>query len=470
VPNVPIPLVGPTYTSRSLNVAAQVTKNFYIEVNQGSPDNQNITAFQPFPGLKPWATTSAGIDRGLGVYDDELYKITGQSLYHVDSLGAETLIDTINGYGRCNLTEDNFNLIIATGTTKPYSYDGAVVTLGTDVDLHTSNSVTYIKNRVVYDGIDGDVIFADLGTPLSVDSANITSADNKPDSSLAVYAFKDQLFVFSDLSITPYYNSGNDNPPYDIIQNAVQEIGLGAVHSISSNNNFMYFLGSDRQPYRMTGLQPQPIGNASIGRAIEGYETTDNAIGHCFTFDSQNFYLLSFPSHATWLFSEGAGWTNLTYGEDSPHLIGDYAYCYGKHLVSDRRNGNIYELDFDTYADNGETIFRQRDTAKISGKSFGMPGKEIFMERLEIVVERGVGLISGQGSDPQMMMQYSDDGGNTWSSERWASLGVMGEYSPMAPLVWDDLGSFYERMFRFKVSDPVKVVLISASADIEVGV
>jgi hypothetical protein len=326
--------------------------------------------------------------------------------------------------------------------------------------------VTYIKSRVVYDGAGGGVIFADLTTPLSVNSANIIVEDGNTQ---AVYAFKDQLFVFTDRSIVPYYNSGVGNPPYDVIQNAVQEIGLGAVHSVSSNNNFMYFLGSDLKPYRMAGLQPQNIGNPAIGQAIDSYATTDNAIGHCFTLNNQNFYLLSFPSHETWLFSEGAGWTNLTYGDDMPHLIGDYAYCYGKHLVSDRRNGDIYELDFDTYTDNGTTIFRQRDTAKISGKSFGAPGKEIFMERLEIVIETGVGTMTGQGSDPQITMEYSDDGGRSWSSQRWASMGELGDYASMKPIVWNDLGSFYERMFRFKVTDPVKCVLISASADIEVG-
>lgn len=474
MPNVAIALVGPTYTSRSLNVASQVTSNFYIEINQAAPDNQAIAAFQPFPGLTSWATTT-GQDRGLGVYKNELYKVGGNTLYKIGADAIVTTIGTIAGGGRCVLTEDNNNLIITTGSTKPYSYNGTTLTIGTDVDLHTSNTVTYIKNRVVYDGNEGDICFADLGTPLSVNSANVTSADNKPDDTIAVYAFKDQLFAYGDNSIVPYYNSGSGNPPFDVIQNSVQEIGLHAVHSLSNNNNAMFFLGSDKQPYALTGLQPQSIGNPAIGQAIDQYANTTDAIGECFSFNNQNFYLLSFPQHETWLFTEGAGWTNLSYrntstGDAEAHLISSYAKCYGKNLVSDRRNGNVYELDFNAFTDNGDTIIRQRDTAKISGKSFGFPGKEIFMERLEIVVERGVGLITGQGSDPKIMMQYSDDGGNTWSSERWASMGAMGDYSPMKPIVWDDLGSFYERMFRFKVSDPVKVVFISANADIEIGV
>ena len=35
---------------------------------------------------------------------------------------------------------------------------------------------------------------------------------------------------------------------------------------------------------------------------------------------------------------------------------------------------------------------------------------------------------------------------------------------------WFQLGSFYNRIFRFKVSDPVNVSLFEAVADMEVGI
>jgi Neuraminidase (sialidase) len=150
--------------------------------------------------------------------------------------------------------------------------------------------------------------------------------------------------------------------------------------------------------------------------------------------------------------------------------MSSYAHIYSKRLVADRRNGNIYELDFDTFDDNGDTIIRQRDTVKISGKELGFPGKEIFMDRLELVIETGTGIITGQGSDPRIMMSYSDDGGRTWSPEQWGYIGKMGDFTYSQNPYWTDLGSFHERQFRFKVSDPVKVTLISANADISVGV
>jgi hypothetical protein len=439
----------------------------YLEADQNS---ENKFSLLPFPGLKSFGSAGSLLPRGLGVFNNVLYAVNGTTLYSVNSSGVAASLGTIGGSNRCVLEEAISDLVIATGTTKPYAYDGVTLTLGTDVDLPNASTVTYIKNRVVYDGANADVVFADLGSPLVVDSSNVTSDDTKPDNNLAVYAYKDQLFSLNERSFTPYYNSGTGNPPYSVIQNSVQEIGIGAVHSLASNYRSFYFLGNDLNVYRVGGLQPEPIGNPSIVNAIRGYTDTSTAYGTAFSLNGQNFYMLTFPNEATWLYAEGIGWTSLAYGvEAAPHLIYDYAYVYNKHIVQDRRNGNLYELDFETYDDNGDSIDRQRDTIKISGKELGFPGKEIFMESLELVVEPGVGLATGQGTDPKVMMTYSDDGGRTWSPEQWVSFGTMGSFTYHQNPRWYDLGSFYERQFRFRVSDPVKFVIISANADIEVG-
>ena len=128
---IPIPLVGPTYTNRSLPVSAQVTRNFYVEVN---PQSAEIVSFQPFPGLKPFST-GVGANRGTGVLNDVLYTVSGNTLFSVDSLGAQTSIGTIEGTGRCGIDDDGTNLIIATGVGKPYQYNGSVLSQGTDADL-----------------------------------------------------------------------------------------------------------------------------------------------------------------------------------------------------------------------------------------------------------------------------------------------------------------------------------------------
>lgn len=463
MPNFPLPIIGPTYVNRSLPVSAQSTRNFYIEVN---PSGNEILSFQPFPGLKPLLIAD-GEDRGLGRLKNVLYKVSGNTLYKVDSNFNQTEIGTIEGVDRCSLDTDNNNLVITTGVGKPYSFNGATLTQGTDVDLPNASTVTFINRRMVYDGRGGDVVFADLGSPLDVNSLNVANAEADPDDTIAVIAHNAQVYVFGDESTNPYYNSGVGNPPYQVIQNANINLGLDAIHSIAKNKNFVYFLSNELTPYRIEGLAYRSIGSPAIGQAIRKYSKTSDAYGVTFNFDSMNFYLLSFrEANETWLFNEESlAWVNLAHGTNGDqHLISDYQFIYGKHVVSDRRNGNLYELDFDTFTDNGNVIQRRRDTLSINSNTFGVPGRDVFMDRLELIIDPGQSLVTEKAN---IIMQYSDDNGKSWSAERWQDVGEQGDYT--YKLWWFGLGTFRNRMFRFTMTDPINWVIISANADVELG-
>ena len=78
--------------------------------------------------------------------------------------------------------------------------------------------------------------------------------------------------------------------------------------------------------------------------------------------------------------------------------------------------------------------------------------------------ETGVGLNSGQGSDPQIMMMYSDDGGRTYSNELWRSLGLIGEYKTRA--IWRRLGQFRQRQIKLTISDPVRKLVMGYYTDV----
>lgn len=89
-------------------------------------------------------------------------------------------------------------------------------------------------------------------------------------------------------------------------------------------------------------------------------------------------------------------------------------------------------------------------------RQFTIPSVEnywIFCQKIELEFQRGVGLVTGQGSDPQIMFQLSRDGGKTWGSEIWRSAGPLGEYQKRA--IWRKLGRARNPVGRFIVSDPV---------------
>ena len=75
-------------------------------------------------------------------------------------------------------------------------------------------------------------------------------------------------------------------------------------------------------------------------------------------------------------------------------------------------------------------------------------------------METGVGLQSGQGIDPQIMMQYSDDGGRTWSSELWRDIGAVGKYKTRVK--WNKLGVARDRVYMVEMTDPVFIQINEA--------
>ena len=66
------------------------------------------------------------------------------------------------------------------------------------------------------------------------------------------------------------------------------------------------------------------------------------------------------------------------------------------------------------------------------------------------------------------MIQYSKDGGHSWSEEMWVSLGKIGEKKRRAIL--RRLGKFRDLVMRVKITDPVRRVLIGADLKVEEGV
>jgi hypothetical protein len=71
------------------------------------------------------------------------------------------------------------------------------------------------------------------------------------------------------------------------------------------------------------------------------------------------------------------------------------------------------------------------------------------------------------GTNPQVGLSYSDDGGHTFCPERLVPLGGIG--SRLARAIWRRLGMSRDRVFRVTCSDPVKFAPIGAEIDAKVG-
>lgn len=81
----------------------------------------------------------------------------------------------------------------------------------------------------------------------------------------------------------------------------------------------------------------------------------------------------------------------------------------------------------------------------------------------EVVYKDGTWHLDMDGVNPRIMMQWSDDGGYTWSNEYWVSVGRQGQYRALVNFC--RLGMSRDRVFRMTVTDPVKWVFTGATID-----
>ena len=70
---------------------------------------------------------------------------------------------------------------------------------------------------------------------------------------------------------------------------------------------------------------------------------------------------------------------------------------------------------------------------------------------------------------PYVMISRSDDGGATWTHEEWFPL-VDCSKNYLNRIILRRQGSAYNRVYRIKCSENISFTLVSAHADISVGV
>jgi hypothetical protein len=360
---IPVDVVGQSYQHRSRSLSSQVTMNLIPEF---TPSGRAQKALTCWPGDKSFSSDNSGIDRGLHVFSDQLYKVTGDTLYRIESSGVQTSIGTILGSNPCVFADDGNSMRIATGS-RDYIYDGSTLAEITDPDLTPGNSVAYLNQQIINDSSGGQFQVSNVGDPDNIDALNVATAESAPDDTVRAFTFNERLYLFGDRNNTEtWYNSGTGNPPFDRIQGGTMNIAIGAVYSVAASTEFMYFFGFDKSVYRVSAYQAQKITPNAISNTFENFATSSDARGYTLAFEGQYFYVLNFPTEGqTWCYSEaGNAWFQLSTGADQSNYIGtSYAFCYGKHLIANA--GDVRELDLDTYTSNGLPMIRERVSAPI---------------------------------------------------------------------------------------------------------
>jgi hypothetical protein len=465
------PILGSAYVARSVNAADARMVNLFPEI---IPEGGKEPAFlNRAPGLKLKVSVGLGPIRGMWEFNGNLYVVSRDKLYKVDPSYTVTTLGTVAGTsGPVSMADNGIQLFVAcNGPSFIYNSQTNVFQQITDGDFAGAVTVAYLDGYFVFNEPNSQKIWVTaLLEGTSVDPLDFASAEGSPDGVVGVIADHREIWVFGTNSVEVWYNSGNADFPLSRIQGAFNELGCAAPYSIAKMDNGLFWLGKDARGqgivYRANGYTGQRISTHAVEWQIQQYANMSDAIGYTYQQDGHSFYVLIFPqADTTWVYDvatqawhERAGFAN---GAFTRHRSNCQAFFQGDVLVGDYQNANVYSFDLEDYSDNGSIQKWLRSWRALPTGQNNL--KRSAQHSLQLDCETGVGLNLGQGSDPQVMLRWSDDGGHTWSNEHWTNIGKIGEYGKRA--FWRRLGmtmKIRDRVYEVSGTDPVKIAIVGA--------
>jgi hypothetical protein len=452
---VPIQFAKQAYQARSPNISNERLLNLYLEVN---PENsKSLVTLYGTPALKQWSTIGNGPIRGMIQLNSRLMVVSGDKLYAVEYDGTSVEVGLIGGSGNVHITENGTHVGIAT--------NGPAYAANKDeiIELTESyfNGATYQDGYGIFTQAGDQKFYITANDDMtSIDALDYSTADVLADDVVGCVSDHQELAIFKKHSIEFWYNTGDSSFPFSRSSSGFMEKGCIASGSIAKAERCLFWLGDDLSVYTAAGYQAREISTPAIYKLINEVSSPEGAWAFTYKQEGHLFYVLNF-SDLTLCYDLKTG---LWHERKSEGLNRWRANCYsnawGSNLVGDYSDGRIYTLDLDTYDDDGDIITRQA----ISPPLHGSGGRLAFHE-LYIDMEGGGAPLTGQGSDPKAMLDWSDDGGHTWSNEIQSQMGKRGEYRHR--LFWTRLGMAEQRCFRLTITDPVKVAIASAYARAE---
>jgi len=463
---VPFQFIGGTYQSRSRPYSSQHTVNMYVQVNEKGKDPISMHSF---PGQKLFGTGPDGVDRNQHRMAEVEFRVIGNNLYRVDFAGNHTQLGEVSGSGRCIFADDGENLVIVSNKVFVYSSFTNTFSENTNVNLTGTIAVTILNNQFIYTTAKFSFVSAP-GDPFDVSGLDGIGAESSPDNLVRDYAFNQTLYRFGVRTTEPWYNSGVGSPPIDRIEGQEFSVGLGAIHSLTNTDNALYWLGDDKAIYRVAGGVEQRISDDGISNAIENMGIISDAFGYALTLQGMDFYVITFPSgNKTFMLNERLGingWTELSSGTNGDAYSGtSLLQVYGRNIVATR--GKLFELSLNEYTENSDVMLRSRTGLPITRKNIpsGIKGRRIKISSIEFIMEQGIGLITGQGEDPRMLLELSIDGGRSFAHSQWVRLGRLGENT--LEVVADVIIGADEIIPRITISDAVPVSFSATQVDIK---
>jgi hypothetical protein len=437
------------YQHESLPLSSQNMRNCYLE--PAPPAAKTAAAVVCAFGVKTHVTVGAGPLRGVLFVNQTAYVVSGTDLYSIKNGVVSTSLGSVPGSGRVIMASDGSHVVIAVnGPT--YVYDGATVTQITDENFPGYVWMTYLDGYFI--GGPGDGKFYINHTafdPTGWNALDFATTESGPDDIVGSVVDHREAFFGGRQKFEVWYNSGDADFPLSRTASGYMEIGLVSKFGITKADNSVFFAASDGTLRRVNGYTPARISTTAIEQAIAKYASQD-CIAFSWIENGHTMVAFSYVE-STFVYDVSTQlWhERQSYGRKN-WVVGHVARGENVTLAADSRSNRIGILSAD--------VFTEWDQPMVSSV-VSPTTPDVPHSSLELEFESGVGT-TGQGADPQVMLQFSEDGGRTWSNEIRRPLGQRGDFKRKS--LFNRLGKprLGNRVYRASISDPVRRTLIQA--------
>jgi hypothetical protein len=501
--------IGGSYRDNNPRYSCEQTINYYLQADEvGSGKEKQVTELLQRPGLTLLQNIAPGPIRPGGMYllstnagvivvsGNQVYFLTGGMATPINIAGS---LGTSAGY--VSISDNGGYVFIADGTTTYYTFAIGDTTLQslTNAGYPGGTQITYQDGFFLGCQPNSPNIFSTANTapegggagggPIAWPSpglgSNIAVKQGYADLVTALISNGRELFIWG----TQTGEVWDDSLESSVFTFAREDgknsqVGCLSPASLVQLAGTMFWLGSNPQGgpvvYSMNGYTPQRISTHAVELSLAQSGDLTDTIGMGMLYEGHYFYILQAPGlNTTWVFDlqavtelspQNGIWvewqtqqTNNTQGQWLPVA---HAVLNNVHLFGDT-SGNIYSFDATNATDNGMTMLRRRRSPHISNNL-----NPIFYGLLQADFLMGQGLVNNgtntsNNVNPQAILRCSDDGGQTYGTPIYTTLGAIGAYKARAR--WSQLGWAYDRVFEISVTDNVIAHLVVVAGDFEEG-
>lgn len=483
--------IGGAYQAASITQDDQELINWYPEVDPtkaaednpttpGTETGRGVIALYPTPGLDVLIESFPAREvRGFHVLPGgaTLLAVVGGSLYSITTRYVATLVGALSSsVGRVYITDNGVAAYITDGNNR-YSY-----IWGTSTFAVVSDGA--FNGADVCDEVDNFIIYNRPGTnqwgctnvgAVTSGGTNLGAKLGYSDNIVSIIADHRQVLILGEVYSERWVNVGSFPFPFAIIPGSSIQHGLQAANSVARLGEGIAYLASDTRGNATVVMwgasmpSPQRISTFAVENAIQSYSTTDDAIAYSYAQSGHEFYVLTFPTaDVTWSFDIATGywhkraWRDPNTGIYHRHRSNCAAVFNGQVIVGDYENGKIYAFSQTKYTDDGDPLPCVRRCRHLTSDL-----KRQFFYDLQIQFQPGVGLQTGQGSDPEFILRWSNDGGFTFGNDHLVKIGKAGKYKHRA--IKRRLGYARDRVYEVVITDPVYRAVISANLNASSG-